>query len=505
MATRFDDTTADHKWSTAGNWSAGLPDAADAVTIGAAVTALEIDIAATCLSINGTGPTNPITISGSGTLAVASTFTLDTGVTWTGTGAITITLTADTTLTFAGVDLPVVNIIAVPSGADTHALVMGTGASFSQLNITHNGDNQFTVFTISDDFSIGDSSSWLGGGAGQDNPAYRPFIASSSPKTQRTITVTAASKTLTFTDIDLRDINIATTNSPTITGTRVGNCGGNTNVGISTPKTVYIDYGVTSPSWINNIWATSSGGGDNSLNNFPLPQDTAVIDDLSFDTTGRIISASGVRLCNIDASGLTEAQRFDVGALNVFYGDIIASSSLEIRGTGTTYTWTLDARVASTLSINIANWSASYPAPININSWGGTVQLAANLTGVNTLTLTNGNFDLNGQTLKCTTFSSSNSNTRELQFHGGKIVDKGLTGTIFNISTTTGLTVHDAGGIDIGESTETLTGDCTLAFGSAPFTFGDLSFKKYAGNYKRIISGVGNTFGPVTQETPDAA
>ncbi len=45
-ATVFNDTIGDHKWSTAGNWSDGKPDAADAVTIAAAVTALNIDEAA---------------------------------------------------------------------------------------------------------------------------------------------------------------------------------------------------------------------------------------------------------------------------------------------------------------------------------------------------------------------------------------------------------------------------------------------------------------------------
>ena len=80
MATEFNDATADHKWSTAGNWSSGKPDSADAITIDAGVTSLIIDEAASCLSFDATG-TAGITISGTGTITCYGNFTLDANVT----------------------------------------------------------------------------------------------------------------------------------------------------------------------------------------------------------------------------------------------------------------------------------------------------------------------------------------------------------------------------------------------------------------------------------------
>jgi hypothetical protein len=73
------------------------------------------------------------------------------------------------------------------------------------------------------------------------------------------------------------------------------------------------------------------------------------------------------------------------------------------------------------------------------------------------------------------------------------------------MSTDTNLTVEDAPDIDIGTSALTLAATVTAAFGSTVAkTFGALTFKKHAGDFAYIVTGTGNTFGAVTQETPDA-
>jgi len=607
MATRFDDTTADHKLSTAGNWSAGIPDAADAVTIGAAVTSLIIDSEVNCLNFNASG-TSGITISGSGTIHCRGDFTLDANVTWThigniyfwtnacnittagvslntpntilvvngadvslqdalsakqlllyqngsslttnnynmtvvglfgdnGAGAVTLSLGTSViscgsvifdhcTLTmtdanhtiniapntslahhFGGVAWGIINFTPAPTAARTYAITPGSGASFKQFNITHNGDFRDTILTFANDFSVGDNSSWLGGGVGNDNPTYRPLIRSSTIGTTRTITVSAASKTLTFTDIDLQDIKIADTNTPTVTLTRVGDCGGNTKTtgggyiqDVSDPKTVYADAGTANFNWYDNIWSTSSGGGSPSLNNYHLPQDIAVIDNLTWDDTGNTATVNDLlRVGAIDVSALTEADTLAL-ATATYYGDLTLTGS-GLTVTSTSDTITLDARVASVLSINRNGSFGS--GGITVYSYGGTVQLSSALVHTGAFTLTQGTFDINGQTLTCAVFSSSNSNTRELKDSAGsgKIILNGLTGTIFDMSTTTGLTVSDAPDIDIGDSNNTLTADVTFAGGGK--TFGDLKITKHAGNYDCIITG-SNTFGSITLETPDA-
>jgi hypothetical protein len=612
MATVFHDTTADHKWSTAANWSDGVPDAADDVTVDTDVTSLIIDATASCLGLNLTG-TAGITISGSANLTLRGDFVLDANCTWTGTGTIfiatnactfttankdlssvaymymyssadvtlngnlnlgakglfvygtgtslitsnyqidcgsigdggssqavtlnlgtstincsgisypsanltvtstthTINITQDSpaTLNFAGKAWGIVNFHVDPSTTRTYAISPGSGASFVQLNITHDGDNRSTSITFNNDFSIGNSSTWIGGGIGQDDPTYRPVIGSDTILTTRTITVTAASKTLTLTDVDFRDIKIADTNSPTVTLTRVGDTGGNTTStaggyiqNVSDPKTVYLDAGTNSTTYFTNYWSASSGGGSPTLNNFPLPQDTAVIDNLSWDTTGRNMSIAYGRVGNIDASGLTESDTFTIGS-STFYGDLDLSGSgfATVAFSSSGVVATFNARVSGTSNIKTvdADWGAGN---ITINSYGGTVLLGTAIKHVGTFTLTQGTFDLGGQVLTTNSFASSNENTRVLQDTptGGKIIVKALTGTIFDMSTNTGLTVDDAPDIDIGTSALTLTADVTFAGGGK--TFGDFKVTKHAGDFDCILTGA-NTFGTFTCETPDA-
>jgi len=538
MATEFNDATADHKVSTAGNWTAGKPDASDDVTINAAVTSMIIDEAVNCLSFNATG-TAGITISGSSQLYLYGNFTLDANVAWTKTGWLYINTSGAVTINTAGIDMSL-TVISIYGGTDATlasdlncnrlfisgngtsldtanynitlserfgdggssgaiTLALGTStincamvwfnattitkstatetinctdvnltdmyfntatwgtvtitaeptiantltingaATFNQLNLYHNSDRRDSAFAIGANLVINDSSTWKGGGQGYDDPTYRPLIRSSVIKTQRTITVGAASKTLTFTDVDFQDIKVATTNSPTITGTRVGDCGGNTNVDADATKTVYYDAGTTTDcNWYDTYWATSSGGGDVVPANYPLPQDTAVIDNATWDDTGNTLTVNdGLRIGHINASGLTEANTLALASAT-YYGDLTLTGA-GLTVTSTSDTVTLDARAATTLNINRNGTIGS--GSITVNSYGGTVQLDSALTHTGTFTLTRGALDFNGQILTTNTFSSSNSNDRTLQSSaaGGKLMVTGTSGTVINMTSDTGL------------------------------------------------------------------
>lgn len=354
------------------------------------------------------------------------------------------------------------------------------------------------ALAIVDNFTVTGTLTFTG-----NSQVNRPIITSNTVGTARTITLTGA--TVNQTDVDLRDLTYS--GSPTINSTRVGDCGGNTGVDASTPKTVYADIGTTdSSNWYDNIWSVSSGGGSQSLNNYPLPQDTAIIDNATWDDTGNTLTINdSLRVGNIDASGLTEANTIALASAT-YYGDLILTGS-GLTVTSTSKTVTLDARVkldaSDTLDIN-RNGSIGSGA-ITVNSYGtnATVKFTSALTHTGTFTLTQGDLDLNGQTITTGIFSSSNSNTRELKDSagGGKIIVNGLTGTIFNMGTTTGLTVSNAPDIQIGNSAKTLTADATMDFGGK--TFGDVKFTKHAGDYDYIIAG-SNAFGTLTCETPDA-
>jgi len=93
-----------------------------------------------------------------------------------------------------------------------------------------------------------------------------------------TLGATISAATRNISDADFLGI---TWSGAALTGTRLGNCNGNSNITFAAPKTVYWS-GYTGGSWFDNRWALTSGGTAN-VANFPLAQDTVV-----FDTTSQL-------------------------------------------------------------------------------------------------------------------------------------------------------------------------------------------------------------------------
>lgn len=604
MATQFDDTSADHKWSTAANWSAGKPDAADAVTIGAAVTSLIVDEAATCLSIDMTGAAAAFVLSGTGTLAVAGNVTYKASSTTTMTHSGTITISDDCTftsngmtlgsaITFSGAGKTLTLADALNIATKTLTISAGTFAS-GNFNITcgtlsspasttrtltlgsstitcTNIDVRSTGLTVTANTAIINAGSaanltsyfgtktWGGtvtitisGGSyhrildantfanltviltpsATSGPIFlidanqtvsgtftltgnrnadktgciRGEIRSDSPGTRRTIT--AANVAVTG-QVDFRDIGGAGAGSWDLSGIASGDEGGNSGITFRTPHTYYLYAGTSSSTQdYNDVWSASDDGESRAAGGFdvfPLPQDTIIIDNYSWDDAGNsFVFHHGNRHGSVDASGLTEANT--IGFPYQTYGSLIYTGS-GITLSGTLGNPSIDARVkneaSTTLDINISGGAGNNNFTIRSYGGGGTVRLLTNnLTGVDTFTLTYGVFDLNGLSLSCKIFSSTNAYTRTLQATGGgKIVLNGLTGTIFDTTTATNLTISNTPAIDIGDSNNTLTGDVTF-IGSAK-AYGDFTVKKHAGDFDCIITGA-NDFAALTLETPDA-
>lgn len=142
------------------------------------------------------------------------------------------------------------------------------------------------------------------------------------------------------------------------------------------------------------------------------------------------------------------------------------TGSLSVAGnfdlTGSTTTWS-----ASTSGLFFQNGGGGSATPRTVNSAGvtidcpitvsdnvaSTVRLSANLTMGSTRLFTfsagvaGDTFDLNGFTLTCGTFNSSNAITRTLAFGSGKIVVQG-TGSNWDTSTITGLTITGTPTVD---------------------------------------------------------
>jgi hypothetical protein len=100
-------------------------------------------------------------------------------------------------------------------------------------------------------------------------------------------------------DVDFKNVSISGAVSP-ISGVRFGNYGGNTGINFTAPSTKYINTTATLVNTSDNIWTTISGGTP-SLNNFPLPQDSIIINNSSIPS-GATIVVDNPNLASLDAS-----------------------------------------------------------------------------------------------------------------------------------------------------------------------------------------------------------
>lgn len=206
-----------------------------------------------------------------------------------------------------------------------------------------------------------------------------------------------------LTDADFRGLYVRGTSAP-ISGTRIGNRGECRGITFSTPKTVYLN--LTSASWSSNAWAASSGGAP-ALTNFPLPQDTAVIDNSSAGLTLTIDTAIGW-LPTVDMSTRTTTMNVAVNA-NIIYGNWTNGSGTGLTAGGQTLTFS----GGGTQTITSAG--KTFTGGITVDTYGGTVQLADALNiGSTALTVTNGTFNTAGYAVTSGVFSSTNSNIRTI-------------------------------------------------------------------------------------------
>lgn len=170
-----------------------------------------------------------------------------------------------------------------------------------------------------------------------------------------------------LTDSDFYNINVVTPSGGNITGTRLGDLG--SNYGITfTSKTVYWNS-AGNTTWGSASWATTSGGAA-SINNFPLPQDTAIFDTGSAPAT------------------VTFNQAYYVGSINT----VGRSTALNLGGTSTPIVVgnvTLNANTALVNAFTFGSYAvdqtltsggASHEASIYISKFNSALKLGAAFT-----------------------------------------------------------------------------------------------------------------------------
>jgi hypothetical protein len=231
-------------------------------------------------------------------------------------------------------------------------------------------------------------------------------------------------------DVDFLSVTAAGASAPW-SGTRLGNMGLNVNITFDASKTVYWNQ-PAGGNWSDVAWATSSGGAVN-INNFPLGQDTAVLDNTGVGALSTIVMDYGWVLGTVNASALTNALTIN---WNCFANNGATAIGNTTLSSAITITYTAGSFSIATLNspATITTAGVSFPIPsVNFNSTGNTFVLADNFTVVGSTGLVAGTVDLNGKTWTGTTFdfSFTGNEVRTVAFNGGQINVTGNAATVW--------------------------------------------------------------------------
>jgi hypothetical protein len=311
----------------------------------------------------------------------------------------------------------------------------------------------------------------------------------SNPGVPATLTVATIA---TLSDVDFRDITAAGASAPW-SGTRLGNGLGNSGITFAAGKTVYWNL-VAGGNWSATAWATSSGGTPATAN-FPLAQDTAIIDNTGL-TTGNTITTEAAWWVSTVNSTRTNAWNYVSTAGLFVYGDFTVPSVTTVSGTSAL---TFQGQgLTQTLTTN----GVSFAGGFTVTSVGGIVVLNGAWTSAAsaTATLNNGTLNLNNYTLTAGAFSSTNANARTIAFGTGKIIVTGLNGNPWATQTATNLTLTGTPRVEVSGSgtstsfTASCSGTALTTTGSPALAAGNIIISATGVSLGTIASGSGNAW-----------
>jgi hypothetical protein len=300
----------------------------------------------------------------------------------------------------------------------------------------------------------------------------------------QTLTINAAPS---LTDADFRDLYVIGTAAP-ISGTRVGDLRGCRGITFDTPKTVYWNL-AAGGNWSANAWAASSGAGV-STDNFPLAQDTAVIENTGLNTSATVTMDNVITYTGaVTMSTRTNAMTLSLSTGYTIYGNWTNGSGTTLSGA---QTLTFSGRNTQT----ITSAGKTFSGGITVDSYGGSVELADALNiGSNNLTITNGTFDTKNYNVTAGSLSSSNSNVRAILLGSSTITSAGT--TPINFATSTNLTFN------AGTSSFNFTSSIASINGGAGVAFYNVTLGDTSANSRSVLGA--NTFNNLTVPAGAAA
>ena len=451
-------------------------------TLQDALTANEIQMVNGALDTNG----KTVTISGSfntQTAGISSSITLgastisctflglqSTTTVNAGTSSITLTTTSPQLGTsigngFTGVTF--YNVTINPAGG-SQVSIFGAN-TFNSLTFGAAPAAQLVPITFYGNQTVTGTLTIAGSGA-----INRYMLLSDTIGTARTLTVGTVAA---LTDVDFRDITVAGASSPW-SGTRLGDCGGNTNITFGAGATKYWNL-PAGGAWTAAAWATTSGGTADVLN-FPLAQDTAIIENTGLNTSASITGFNGFNLKTLDCSTRSNAATLS-GTTCRIYDDFTLSTSMTVTGLSVLF----EGRTTQTITSAGRTLGA-----ITVNNSGSNATLADAYNGTS-ITLTSGTFNTANQnvTLSGSLSATANALNKTFTFGSSTISCTGF----FNSSVgVTNLTIN------AGTSSITLT-NASIGFVDLSHTYYNVTFAASAGT--QIIYGA-NTFNNVTFTAP---
>jgi fibronectin-binding autotransporter adhesin len=366
------------------------------------------------------------------------------------------------------------------SGGAHYTVTVTASSTCANLTFTPVAADGVTQFSVDTGFVIAGTFSTSGT---QGN--RRAWFRSSTYGLMRDMQIATIG---TVTDVDFRDIRV-TGAGGTLSGTRIGNLRGCRGITFSAAKSV---YWVTAGggNWSGNNWAASSGGAA-STDNFPLAQDTAIIENTGLNASATVTMDSAIGYAGtVTMSTRTNAMTLSLGAAQTIYGDWT-------NGSGTTLSGAQTLTFSGRNTQNITSASKTFAGGITVDSYGGTVQLADALNiGSNTLTVTNGTFDTKNYNVTAGSLSSSNSNVRTISL-GSSTVTLSSATNIWLTGTPTNLTLN------AGTSTISLTNTSAATFAGGGLTFYNVTFAGTTA-ITHSLSGA-NTFNNLTVTAPASA
>jgi hypothetical protein len=334
-------------------------------------------------------------------------------------GTSTITVSSSGTA-FAGGGLTYASVVLNGTSAQT---LSGTN-TFTNLSRTN--ASGYTSLALSANQTVTGTFTVTGNNA----TTQRLYVASDTIGTARTITAAVVS----LTNVDFEDITAAGA-AASFSGTSLGNCGGNTSITFVTSTRYWIHGGSASVAITAGTgqWSTSSGGSTGASS--PIPGDTAIFDANSFGATGKTVTigTASWRLPTINFTGATNSPTLNFDVATSLYGSLTLIS-------GVTFTHGAATTILGRGSNTLTSAGKTFTNAVTLNANSGTMTLADAFTTSAALTVTRGTFSAVTFNVTCTVFSSSNSNTRAVSMGTGTWTVTS-TGTVWDISTTTGLTV----------------------------------------------------------------